>query len=257
MVAATSWQLEIPLDAVIFDCDGTLSSIEGIDELAENNGCSNQVKALTADAMGKSGMNRELYQKRLDLVLPTEEQVKTLGQLYFTNRSPDVASVLQIFKDLNKKLYVMSAGIYPAVAIFADLLQIPRENIFAVNIHFDAEGHYIGFDETSPLVTTHGKKILVSQLKSKHSNIGYIGDGLNDMSVYDLVSRFIGYGGAYYRENIAALCQYYISISSFTPLLPLLLTQTEHLQLTKDQQTLYDKGLSAMHEKKVIMRKSP
>jgi phosphoserine phosphatase len=32
-----NWQLQHPLDAVVFDCDGTLSQIEGIDALAEKN----------------------------------------------------------------------------------------------------------------------------------------------------------------------------------------------------------------------------
>src|SRR5438445_3611454 len=91
----------------------------------------------------------------------------------------------------------------------------------------DADGKFISYDQDSPLVKNDGKKIIVTELLKKHSSIGYIGDGLNDIVVYDLVTRFIGYGGIYYRSNIAALCEYYIVTPSMSAILPLLLTQTE------------------------------
>src|SRR4051812_47754308 len=76
----------LPIDAIIFDCDGTLSHIEGIDELAKENGVGEQGVKLTEEAMGRSGMSPELYEHRLNLVLPTAAQVDTLGQLYFQHK---------------------------------------------------------------------------------------------------------------------------------------------------------------------------
>ena len=78
-----------PVDAIIFDCDGTLSFIEGIDELAKENGVGEPVMKITAEAMTHSGINPELYQRRLNLVLPTQQQVQTLGQAYFDRITPD------------------------------------------------------------------------------------------------------------------------------------------------------------------------
>ena len=40
---APTWQLDHPINAIVFDCDGTLSIIEGIDELARNNGVGDAV----------------------------------------------------------------------------------------------------------------------------------------------------------------------------------------------------------------------
>src|SRR5690348_9103164 len=104
-----NWQLQTPLDAILFDCDGTLSAIEGIDELARNKGAAQEVQSLTEQAMGKSGMNPGLYRKRLDLVKPTQEQVVALGMQYYTHRAPDVEGVIALLKRLNKFLYIISA----------------------------------------------------------------------------------------------------------------------------------------------------
>ncbi len=248
-----NWQLKDPLDAIIFDCDGTLSTLEGIDELAKRNGVGKQVSALTADAMGKTGMNLGLYKKRLDLVKPTQEQVFSLGMEYFVHRVPDAEQVISTLKRLNKTIYIISAGLTPAVQIFGQLLQVPQANIFAVNIAFDTQGHFLEFDHKSPLVTREGKRLIVLQLKAKHEHLGYIGDGLNDCETADLVMRFIGYGGAFYRENIAALCDYYIKSLSLAPLLPLVLTEGELGGLLPEEQEIYQRGVERIQEGEVLL----
>lgn len=251
---ATSWQLTNPISAIIFDCDGTLSRIEGIDELAKQNNVGSIVQRLTREAMGKTGMSRDLFAKRLECVKPSMTQTIELGQEYTINQAPDVLSVIQTFKRLKKTIYIISAGFLPAVNIFGNNLGIPAENIFAVKIHFDAEGRYSGFDESSPLINKYGKREVVEHIKLTHPDVAYIGDGLSDYEVYDLVTRFVGYGGAFYRENIAELCQFYIKTLSMAPLLPLLLTKDEHVQLSHDEQAVYQKGLDAINESTVLIK---
>jgi phosphoserine phosphatase len=239
---------QIPIDAVVFDCDGTLSHIEGIDELAKINGVGEQVIQLTADAMGRTGINPALYQQRLDLVLPTTQQVAALGDAYLQHTAPDLLTVLRTLTALRKKIYIVSAGLYPAIARFADLLAVEVADIFAVNIYFDAKGNYCDFDRNSPLVYADGKRTIVQQLKQQHQRLVYVGDGLNDYATYDLVTRFIGYGGAFYREQIKSRCQYYISAPSMTPLLPLCLTADEILRLAPAGLTDYHKGLALFEQ---------
>lgn len=246
ILTRSNWQLTGPLDAIIFDCDGTLSALEGIDELAKLNGAGAAVQQLTADAMGKTGINPELYQQRLALTQPTRDQVLALGEQYFNHQAPDVLAVIQLLQALNKAVYIISAGLYPAVAIFGKLLGVPQENIFAVNIYFDSAGNFSDFDHASPLVTADGKRTISSQLKQKHPRILHIGDGLNDYSTHDLVTRFVGYGGFFYRARIAELCQYYIATPSMTALLPLCLTVAEVKRLTEAQYRLYQQGLTLL-----------
>lgn len=221
------FKLSQPLDAIIFDCDGTLSRIEGIDELAVENGVGKQVMELTAAAMGSVGMSPELYQQRLDLVHPTRTQVLALAQKYFDHKTSELLPVIKKLQALHKNLYIVSAGLAPAVLGFGQLLNIPAENIFAVNIDFDVNGSYVDFDHNSPLTHANGKRIVVQQIKQKHSRLALIGDGLSDYEAHDLVTRFIGYGGAFYRESIKKLCEFYISESSMLPLLAFCLTSDE------------------------------
>lgn len=246
------WQLKTPISAVMFDCDGTLTTIEGIDELARSREVAEKVALLTETAMTTTGMNLELYQQRLQLVLPHQEQIIALGKDYFDHRVPDAEQVIQVFQRLNKAIYIISAGLYPSVAFFGNKLNIPRENIFAVDIQFDQQGNFADFDRMSPLVNRDGKRIIVNEVKKRYPELMYVGDGLNDYEVYDLTTRFVGFGGAFYRENIASRCQYYIKKLSMTPLLPLALTAVECGQLHPAEQALYQQGLALIHNRDVI-----
>lgn len=217
-----------PLDAIVFDCDGTLSHIEGIDELARLNGVGEQVQRMTAEAMGGSGLSLDLFHQRLKLVNPRRAQLQELTLSYFQHKTSDILTVLDTFRRLNKPVYIVSAGLFPAVQAFGKMLAIPEQQIFAVDIYFDSFGCYLDFDRNSQLVYANGKRTIVQALCQRHPRLAYVGDGMNDLVVYDLVTRFIGYGGAFYREYIKERCQHYISIPSMAPILPLCLTQVEY-----------------------------
>lgn len=237
------WQLKNPIKAVLFDCDGTLSQIEGIDELAKMNEVGDSVQAITADAMGKTGINQELYEQRLNLVKPTEQQVLELGQLYFDYQVPDAAKIIKILTRLNKSIFLISAGLKPAVTRFGELLKIPQQNIFSVQVMFDKNGNYLDFDRNSPLTCREGKRTIVVEIKKQFSELVYVGDGLNDLAVLDLVNRFVGFGGYYYRENIAAQSDFYICTPSLAALLPLVLTEDESKHLDTEEWKVYEKGI--------------
>lgn len=248
-----SWQPIDTIEAIVFDCDGTLSTLEGIDEIARHKGIGHQIESLTAHAMTHAGISPEFYSERLSIVRPTLEQTQALGLQYYQNRVEDISHVIETLMRLNKTVYIVSAGMYQAVAHFGNLLTIPMENIHAIHIHFDEEGQYHDFDRGSPLVNRTGKRDYIMELKKKHKTLLHVGDGLNDHVVYDLVTRFVGFGGAFFRENIAAACEYYIKSPSMAPLLPLALTQEESLLLTAKDQTIYEKGLSYLRNQHVII----
>lgn len=252
------WQLENPHDAIVFDCDGTLSSIEGIDVLAEQNNVGEIVASMTATAMGESGINPAIYRERLNLVNPTRQQVLTLGDLYFQHLEPDCLAVIQLLQRCHKKIFIVSAGLKLAIDQLGSHLEISPEHIFAVELSFDSSGQYRDFDTSSPLINSNGKQEIIALLSNKVSSIAYIGDGMNDIAVRNLVNRFIGYGGAFYRENIAALCEFYMKSKSMLPLLPLLLTQNEAAKLNEDDMKLYNRGLDiVLHQSSLISNSHP
>lgn len=247
------WQLTSPIDAIIFDCDGTLSSIEGIDSLADENAIGKTVRDLTKKAMGQSGMNADVFEKRLQLVQPTQKQLENLANKYIDYQIPDGFYVIQAFLRLKKPIYIVSAGLLPTIVLFGNYLGFPTDHIYAVGVEFDKQGHYLDFDRDSPLVKKHGKRTIVNTLLKQHKTLAYIGDGLNDYETYDLVHRFIGFGGSYYRKNIERCCEFYIKILSLSGLLPLLLTQDESIQLTKEEKWIYQNGMDFIHNKKIVM----
>ena len=247
-----NWQLNHPVDAVAFDCDGTLSKIEGIDHLAEQNQVGDFVSALTQQAMAQTGLTTELYQQRLDKVKPHRSQVISLGQQYYQQRSQDVMSTIAALKQLNKSIYILSAGVNPAVTIFASLLGVPMDHVFAVDLCFDDEGHYLDYDKTASTADQHGKLAIIQQLQQYHPNIAYVGDGMNDIEVRDHVARFIGYGGSFFRQNIAQQSPFYITCHSLLPVLALTITPDESIQLLAHQQSDYQHAVDSIHSGQVI-----
>lgn len=253
MPTAPRWQLQTPINAIIFDCDGTLSAIEGIDELASENHVGSAVQFLTETAMSHTGINPDIYRQRLELVLPSKLQVDNLGKKYYEHRVPDAGEVIQLFQRLKKTIYIISAGLSPAVTQFGDYFHVPAANIFAVDVKFDNDGNYLDFDSQSPMTVRDGKRHVVSELKSVNGRVAHIGDGMNDFIAHDISTRFIGYGGIFYRKNIAADCEYYIRAKSLASLLPLILTSEEIKELQPAEKQLYEKGLADIHNKQVEM----
>lgn len=245
-MTTTTWQLQTPIDGVVFDCDGTLSAIEGINELAKYNNVGEEITALTEQAMSQTGLNPKLYHQRLVRIAPQAKQLIALGEAYRQNQIPDGKVVIETLKRYHKAVYLVSAGLSQALHLFGEYLNIPKNNIYAVDVHFDAAGHFIDFDHTSPLTTQLGKQMIVNQLKQIHDRIIHIGDGLNDLVTHDLVTRFIGFGGAFYRKNIEAQCHFYIRTCSLAPVLPLVLTAAEYELLNEQERIFYHKGLDAI-----------
>lgn len=249
-----TWKLSKPVDAIAFDCDGTLSQIEGIDELAKANGVEQEVKALTEQAMSHTGITAELYRTRLNLVRPTQNQIMELGNQYYKHVSPDAECVISALKSLDKTIYILSAGIKRAVSAFAHHLNVSASHIYAVELYFDEWGNYKDYDHHSPMTYQNGKLEVIEFLKKKHSRIIHVGDGMNDIDAAKAADRFIGYGGAYLRESVIKLCNFYITSKSLSPLLPLCLTSAEEERLNDSQKSLYQKGLDHIHKGSVILR---
>jgi len=205
-------------DAVVFDVDSTLTQVEGIVELAKQNGCGEEIEEITQAAMDTTGMTEEIYAQRLQKINPTSDQVNALGEQYYEERIPEIKKVLSLLL-ANKEVYLVSAGLFPAVSFFAKKLGLNDNNVYAVNISFDENGNYIDFDRASPLVKTGGKRNVLKEIKSKHNSVVMIGDGSDDLFTKDVVDLFIGFGGVREREMVKKESEVYISSRSMLPVL--------------------------------------
>lgn len=249
-----SWQPSVPFDAVIFDCDSTLSAVEGITVLAQLNGVYQAVHDLTERAMSETGLSKDLYKQRLDLVRPRQQQMQVVVDSYWQHLTMDVEGVIDSLQALGKSVYVASAGLLPPVTEFAAKLGIPSEHVYAVPIYFNADGEYKNFDPNSYLIEQDGKSKVVAELRHKHKTIAHIGDGMNDVEAAKAVDRFVGYGGTCFRQTIADLSDFYITSFSLSPILPLLLTEQETNHLDVKTQKLFLKGSELIRQNKTLFR---
>ncbi|QMT59477.1 HAD-IB family phosphatase [Legionella sp. PC997] len=249
-----SWALKAPIDTFFFDCDGTLSLIEGINVLATSNGVGEQVHQITARCMGQTGMTPSDYRQRLEYVQPTRKQIEELAKHYRQHIAPGAQELIQLLQRLNKKIYIISAGIKLAVVQFAKTLGIPASNVLAVEVYFDKQGNYEGFDGQSNMTKGNGKTVeIASVLKSEERSL-LVGDGVSDWEARQIVTRFIGFSGLNPKEWVKNHSDLYISTTSFYPIIPLGLTQDELNELPPQYYAYYEQGLTEIYNSSVLIK---
>ena len=86
----------------------------------------------------------------------------------------------------------------------AHRLNIPSENVFSVELLFDSDGRYHGFNKNNPTSDSGGKTKVVQRLKDKYGfkRLVMIGDGATDMETCPPADGFIGFGGNVIREKV-------------------------------------------------------
>lgn len=218
-------------DAVCFDCDSTLSRIEGIDELAARRGLKAEVSLLTEAAMNGSLSIEAVYARRLSMVRPDLAALEWLGERYVQELVPGAKQTVDSLHRLGKSVYVVSGGLSPAVKHLGRSLGIPESHVYAVPIHFDDTGTYQGFDAASPLSQGHGKAVICRELAARHGAIAMVGDGTTDLAARAGGAYVVGFGGVAYRESVATAADCYITHPDLTATLKPLLSEGERRAL--------------------------
>ena len=202
---------------MVFDCDSTLSMIEGIDELAAMNGVPYEVAELTRQAMGGDVPFEEVFARRLDIIKPTKKQLAAVGKLYVSTLVEDAAMVACALQSLGIEVRIVSGGYREALAPVADELGIPATHLHANDLCFTPEGEYSGFDAANPLCRSGGKGEVIENLpRLPHTLL--IGDGASDAEVSDNVELFVGYGGVERRDAVHNVAPVYLHGESMAPL---------------------------------------
>jgi len=198
---------------IVFDCDSTLSAIEGIDELARQCGeeTFQKIKDLTNAAMdGKISLD-EIFSRRLDLIQPDQETCRQVAQLYIDQIEPTAIETLKKLREEGWSISIISGGLTQVIEPLAKLLEIER--VDAVPLHFNADGSYAGFDTSAPPTRNGGKPEIISQLKKELSptRIVMVGDGISDLETKSEVDLFIGFGRYADREKVHQEADHFIS----------------------------------------------
>lgn len=203
---------------VIFDCDSTLSAMEGIDELAE--GHRDRIRELTDAAMDGSIALEKVYGQRLDIIRPTRERLEAIGRLYVERLVPDAREVVGALLHLGKDVRVISGGLLPPVAALAADLGIPLDRVRAVDIEFGADGGFVGFEESSPLCRDGGKPEVIRDWAIDRPAI-MVGDGNTDLETRDEVDLFVAFAGVVRREAVVAGADVVLTAPTLAPVLAL------------------------------------
>jgi len=228
--------------SVIFDCDSTLSAIEGIEELAHAH--REEITRLTEAAMRGEILLEDVYGRRLELVRPTRDQVAALGERYVRTMVTDARETIAALLSEGIEVRVISGGIRQAVVTLALALGLSERAVAAVDVHFDADGAYAGFDETSPLARAGGKRVVLERwLPELPRPIMLVGDGATDLEARPPADRFVAFAGVVERPIVIEAADDVIRAPSLAPVLVLALGSAPR---DPDARAVFDLGRSLM-----------
>jgi phosphoserine phosphatase len=210
-------------DVICFDCDSTLSKIEGIDELARRAECFEAMAALTDAAMNGELPLEAVYGKRLETIRPDKAAIDWLADLYIAEIVDGVKEVFATLLGQGKEVHIISGGLRQAILPLAKVLDVPEHNVHAVDIHFNNDGSYQGFDESSPLARSGGKHEICKQLLQGKSSLVMIGDGKTDMEAKQPGVTVIGFGGVCDRAIVRQLADHHTIEADLQAILALIL----------------------------------
>jgi phosphoserine phosphatase len=220
-----------PFEHIFFDCDSTLTTVEGIDVLAETMGKRRRVEVLTQAAMDGAIDLEDVYAKRLKTLRPTRRQILDLRHSYKRNMVEDAARVVAALQALGHKVYIISGGLAEPVEEFGISLGIPRERIRAVGIAYNElsgpwweqpsndDKRYMTYQEGALTISDGKAQIVRELLGDQRGRSLLIGDGNSDLLAGRAVDLFVGYGGVVSRPKVRAEAPVFIECQSLAPLL--------------------------------------
>lgn len=206
-------------DIVCFDCDSTLSRVEGIDELAANAGIGAEMAALTKAAMDGEMKLEDIYGKRLELIQPDQAAIRALSEQYINEMVEDADEVVRILQAFGCEIHIISGGIRQAILPFATFLGLPEDRVHAVDLVFSEDGSYADFDRQSPAAISGGKATICRSITSQEQRLAMVGDGITDLETAAAGAYVIGFGGVEARPKVISDADVFIHESSLITVL--------------------------------------
>lgn len=204
--------------SVVFDCDSTLVAVEGIDELSGP--FRDRIQALTDAAMDGSVPLENVYGQRLDIIRPTRAQVEAMANEYVRTLVPHARETVAALRWLGKTVRIVSGGLLPAVLAVAAELGLAPADVAAVDISFDADGAYAGFDTESPLARGGGKIVVIRGWNLPRPAL-MVGDGVTDLEARAATDAFAAYAGVVERAAVVRDADYVLREPSLSAVLAL------------------------------------
>ena len=203
---------------LFLDCDSTLSTIEGIDELAHVRGREvfERVVALTNAAMNGEVPLNEVFPRRMEMIRPDRETCDTVASRYRETVVPGVAQLIRMAKEDGWLPVILSGGFAPLILPLAQDLGI--SHVEAVPLYLNDDGSYQGYGADYPTTHNLGKNEVIRQWKEAMlpEQVVMMGDGISDLETRPEVDRFIGFGGVVSRTKVKEGCDQWLTDMSDT-----------------------------------------
>lgn len=201
--------------AVCFDVDCTITKQDALDDLAEFLGKGEEVRRLTNAAMDGTMDLDQALQQRLEIMEPTVDKLKA----YIASNPaearlvPGIAELIEELQSRKTQVYLISGGFRELILPVADLLKIPRQNIFANRFVYMADDDGMGslrvkgFDKNEPTSQQGGKPKAIRRIRQQKPlhTIAMVGDGITDLEAVQETGGadlFVGYGGVVERGTV-------------------------------------------------------
>ncbi len=198
---------------LFIDCDSTLSTIEGIDELAHARGAEvfAEVVQLTNAAMNGEIPIIDVFPKRMEMICPDQETCAKVAGLYLQTMVPGADSFIREVKAAGWLPIILSGGFAPLILPLARHLGI--DHVEAVPLYFNEDGSYQGYGSDYPTTRNLGKNEVIREWKQAMlpERVVMIGDGISDMETKPDVDLFIGFGGVVERLKVKEGCDYWLT----------------------------------------------
>jgi len=234
-----------PFPIIVFDCDSTLSRVEGIDVLADQVGLADEVTALTDAAMDGEVDLSDVYGERLLMLNPTRRQVRALKEDYKQNVVPDAREVVDALTFVGHEPWIVSGGLLEPVLEFGIWLGVEPSRIRAVDTEYDPlagswwsdtnlEARYFDY-AAGHLTETTGKGDVIDTAVARPGRRMMVGDGMSDLRAGESVDLFVAYSGIVSREAVVSRAPVVIRSESIAPVLALAVGPERVAELTRSE----------------------
>ncbi len=162
---------------------------------------------------GEIGLG-EVYSQRLELVMPTREEVRELAAAYVESVQVGAGEIISSLRSAGLRVVLVTAGLREAILPLAVALGLAGNDVHAVRLYFGQRGKYAGFDTASPLTRSAGKVAIVRGLALEKPILA-VGDGITDLELRTsrppAVDAFVAYTGVVKRAEVTRAADFVIN----------------------------------------------
>jgi phosphoserine phosphatase len=184
----------------------------GQDVLADSLGKGVEVAAWTAKAMGGDVKFEDALSARLEIIKPSRASIEQCLVDHPLVLSKGVEDLIKALQQRGTHVYLVSGGFRIMIEPVAEILNIPKDRIFANGIFFDEDGKYVGFDADEPTSADGGKPkaLRLIEEQGKYKTMVMVGDGATDAQAKPPAKAFVGFGGVIVRDVVKEKACWYV-----------------------------------------------